>query len=276
MTRRTDFLSEEIFKRYGSIRRARGPFLYTAKNVRLTDLFQENGRAILGWGGSSALTVMKNVLNRGISGAFHTDFTYRLEKSVSALFGSKMEILCLKSRDDALSFAKKIGGEKILEYVPWKTSQGDLDSSCIVIFTPPFPWADEIFILAAKKDLEISGKWEKISLETGICRPVLPPPLEAAYTRSVYNLIQELQSRKEKDFFIYDREIRPYWIRKGPYLYPRKDIFSGESYDSFVLHCLDCGIVVNPSLEGASIVPFGADRGVFSKLLKNPWTSSDK
>ena len=38
----------EIKKRYGIITRARGSFLYTQKNVRLTDLFQEGGRAILG------------------------------------------------------------------------------------------------------------------------------------------------------------------------------------------------------------------------------------
>ena len=31
---------EEIHKRFGNIRRARGNFLYTQKNVRITDLYR--------------------------------------------------------------------------------------------------------------------------------------------------------------------------------------------------------------------------------------------
>lgn len=280
MTRKTEFLSDEIQKRYGNIRRARGPFLYTAKNVRLTDLYQENGRAILGWGGSSAFTMMKNILNRGITGSYKTDFKYRLEKSVGDLFGSKKKILCFASKKDAEKVAHKLCPGKILEYIPWKSTEADekseLDSSDALIFAPPLPWAQELFILALKSDVEISEKWEKISSETEIQQLILPPPMETAYTRAIYNLIQALKDRSEKDFFIYDREIRPYWTRKGPYLYPREDIFTEENYTDFVLHCLDNAIVINPSLEGISIVPFGADKGVFSQLIKNPWTPSDK
>ena len=69
-------LAQEISKKYGTVKRCRGPFLYTQKGERLTDLFQEKGRSILGWGkeGSSAFTILKNVLDRGITGSFETDF----------------------------------------------------------------------------------------------------------------------------------------------------------------------------------------------------------
>ena len=59
-----EVFASEISKRFGNVKRARGCFLYTEKGVRLTDLFQEGGRAILGWGGNSAFTVLKNVLSR--------------------------------------------------------------------------------------------------------------------------------------------------------------------------------------------------------------------
>ncbi|MBQ7619549.1 MAG: hypothetical protein IJS51_05390, partial [Treponema sp.] len=74
----------EIQKRYGSITRARGPFLYTQKNVRLTDLNQEGGRAILGWD-SSAYTVFKNVLSKGLAGSFNCAYKGQLQKAVSEL-----------------------------------------------------------------------------------------------------------------------------------------------------------------------------------------------
>ena len=63
-------LFNELFKRYGSVKRARGTFLYTKKGVRITDLYQEAGRAILGWEGGSAFTLMKNVISRGQTGSF--------------------------------------------------------------------------------------------------------------------------------------------------------------------------------------------------------------
>ena len=52
-----EYLAKEINSRYGNIKRARNCFLYTARGVRLTDMYQEGGRAILGWGGGSAFTI---------------------------------------------------------------------------------------------------------------------------------------------------------------------------------------------------------------------------
>ena len=132
MNSRTEFLSDEIHRRYGSIHRARGSFLYTAKNVRLTDLYQENGRAILGWGGSSAFTIMKNVLNRGISGSYRTDFSHRLEKSVCDLFGSNKKILCFTAKKDAEEAAGRLCDGKILSYRPWESALAYISGDQII------------------------------------------------------------------------------------------------------------------------------------------------
>ena len=40
----------EISKHFGNVKRARGNFLYTEKGIRVTDMYLEHGRAILGWG----------------------------------------------------------------------------------------------------------------------------------------------------------------------------------------------------------------------------------
>ena len=44
-----DLLYKELNLRYGPVLRARKCFLYTKKGIRITDMFQENGKAILGW-----------------------------------------------------------------------------------------------------------------------------------------------------------------------------------------------------------------------------------
>ena len=96
----------------------------------------------------------------------------------------------------------------------------------------------------------------------------LPFALEVAYTRSIYNLIKALQEREEKHWFIYDTFITKYWERRGPYLFPK---VPADIYKDFVLHCLNCGLLISPDYNQPSIVPFGADRGVFTKLKNSPF-----
>lgn len=38
-----------------------------------------------------------------------------------------------------------------------------------------------------------------------------------------------------------------------------------------MLHCLNLGIVISPDYSVPSIVPFGADTGVFTALKNNPF-----
>lgn len=264
-----EFLSEEIYKRYGNIKRARGPFLYTEKRIRLTDLYQEGGRAILGWGGSSAFTMLKNALDRGVTGSYKTDFSYRLEKAVNELFvGSYRKVFIFSSKEDAIFAGIALNKDSVSVYHPWHQTQIDWKSVKSIILEPPFAWTSNIFILAVQDSKENS-----LNLTSPFKKQIrLSAPLEAAVTRSIYNLISALQTRQEKDWFIYDNLINQYWERKGPYLFPK---ISMELYNKFILHCLDCGIVINPIYENPSIVPFGADRGVFSSLKKNPFISEN-
>ena len=89
-------------------------------------------------------------------------------------------------------------------------------------------------------------------------------------------MIKALQERSEKDWFVYDKALTSYWERKGPYLYIKPDVVSKERYRDFICHCLDNSVVINPYYDKASIVPFGADKGVFSSLVKNPFDGGKK
>ncbi len=259
-----DFLAEEIFLRYGNIKRARSSFLYTEKGKRLIDLYQENGRAILGWGGGTAFTKMKNALDRGATGSFKTCFSYRLEKACNALFFcDDRKVFVFQFKSDCFDCALSLSPDKTFVYKPWKEEgKAYIDADCI-IFEPPLPLAGGIYLLAVKKSILdlVSGDSIKRTIK-------LSSPLEVALTRTVYNLISAIQVRQEKDWFIYDKHLIWYWERKGPYLYPK---VAKRNYKSFLLHCLDLGLVISPIYEEPSIVPFGADKGVFECLGKNPF-----
>lgn len=262
-------LFTELYKRYGAVTRARGCFLYTKKGVRVTDLYQEAGRAILGWEGGSAFTMFKNVLSRGQTGSFICEEAPepRLQKAVSELFASNRTVLCFSSMKDAFAAGLTLFPEGTSLYRPWNAQNEKIKIAEIpgLILTPPLPWAETVFILAADTS-KLEQNPDKLLFVKGIVK--LPFALEVAYTKSIYNLIKALQERKEKDWFIYDTILSKYWNRQGPYLFPK---IPEENYKDFVLHCLDCGIVISPEFNSPSIVPFGADRGVFTKLKNSPF-----
>lgn len=263
-----DFLAKEIFSRYGTIKRARGNFLYTAKNIRLTDMYLEGGRAILGWGGSSAFTQLKNVLSRGITGSFITDYDFRLDRAVSQLLNSARKVFVFINKETAVSETAKLTGlakESICFWKPWAPAEEgkekDFMTSGAVILEPPYAWSEDIVLAAVLE--------ENCGEKASVLKTVKPAaPEMACIIRSIYNLIEALQVRQEKDWFVYDQLISKYWTRKGPYLYPK---MPQEKYDSFVKHCLDCNLVISPEYSVPSIIPVGAEKGVFALLKKNPF-----
>lgn len=257
---KTDFFYE-LYKIYGPVTRARNTFFYTKKGVRLTDCYQENGRAILGWEGGSAFTYFKNTLSRGQVGSFITEDHSRLKKAVTELLASNRNIHFFSKKLDALKAGLALSPEKTAVFRPWANTQTNWPEVDCLVLNPPLPWTDTVFILATKEEL----KTDKEKLANTI---ELPYALQAALTRAIYNLIKALQEREEKDWFIYDPVLTKYFKRKGPYLYPK---IPQEKYDDFLLHCLKLGIVFNPDYREYSIVPFGADKGVFTKLKNSPF-----
>ena len=263
-----DQLYKELYARYGFVTRARGCFLYTHKSQRLTDMFQENGKAILGWDGKNAATMFKNMMNKGLNGSFICEDKPRIDKAVSDLIGKECRVSFYYTKSDAVKAAVSACAKNIVSYKPWNKEQEELSGSDAVVIIPPFPWGEDIVILAVVSTSSTTTN------TTGVVEPVettsikIPFSLQTALTRAIYNLIAELPLREEKDWFIYDTILTKYWERKGPYLYPK---ISENKYDAFVKHCLDCNIVINPSYNEPSIVPFGADKGVFTKLKNNPF-----
>ena len=122
-------LFTELYKRYGAVTRARGPFFYTKKGVRVTDLYQEAGRAILGWEGGSAFTMFKNVLSRGQTGSFICEDCPepRLQKAVSELLASDRTIFCFSSHKDAFDAGLSLFPDETSVYRPWNSINGKIN-----------------------------------------------------------------------------------------------------------------------------------------------------
>jgi hypothetical protein len=79
-------------RRLPRIRRARGYRLYTVDGRRLLDMWQDDGRSILGHRGAGVNSGLKRVIDRGVTGALPSAQEHRLEQSVRRLFGGAREL----------------------------------------------------------------------------------------------------------------------------------------------------------------------------------------
>ena len=95
------WLRNAIDERYGFVRRARGCYLYTEKGVRLTDLWLDGGRALLGWDGGKARTAFKDTLERGATGSYDAGMTSRAVTAVKKLLPAEYSIIRFYSRERA-------------------------------------------------------------------------------------------------------------------------------------------------------------------------------
>lgn len=264
-------LAKLIKQKYGAVKRARGAFLYTASGTRLLDMYLESGRAILGWKAGSSLTVFKNVLNRGAIGSYDTGDWEALERAVRELFGKDRKVKAFTDKAAAFRNACALSENSTMFWRPWLVSAPpsaaciepwlgeaeEVKSAECIIFQPPFPWGEPLYLLAAKSNLAGVDDAKGCRLPSALC---------AAISRSVYDLKAELPLRTEKDWFLHDKLLSRCWTRRGPYLYPKTDEAKEEAYDAFVEKCLECAIVISPDCNIPSIVSPGLNAGVFKKL----------
>ncbi|NLK45833.1 MAG: hypothetical protein GX297_04175 [Treponema sp.] len=266
---------EEITKRYGTIKRARGCFLYTQSGTRITDLWLDNGRAILGWGAGNARMYFKNSINRGFTAVWGTNIPKKLERTLRAIFNDFAFFAFYTDKakvDKAFLCSNMVNHKKIPVYLPWLNYGIDDNSlseskikkeflsnkeTCVEIVLP-FSWQPATLLAFRNSELQ-----PKIPLSDS-----MPAPLCEAFCRSLYDLRLELPRRTAEDWALFDKDFAPYWHRTGPYLSYKGE---KENYHDFFIHCLEQKLLIAPSYDMFSIVPYDVNEGVFSFLRKNPF-----
>jgi hypothetical protein len=278
------WLKNEIKKRYGNVKRARGIFLYTEKSVRLTDCFLDGGRAILGHGGGKAKTAFKDCFERGANGFYDSGLLPAFEKSVKQLLPSNFTTIRLYTEKTAAplegtSFSSESSPKnaELVLWRPWLEISGKSieqptgypkieivhnltgDFPDLVKIVPPFPYATDICVYA------FSTEFDEETLRNLPENDIVPSPLLAAFTRGFYDLKIALGTYTEKDFKANSKVFEQYFTRNQCYLFPK---ILEEKYRDFVLKCLDVGIVISPDYNVPSIMPWRANPGDLKRISK--------
>ena len=296
------WLKNEIKKRYGNVKRARGIYLYTEKSVRLTDCFLDGGRGILGHGGGKAKTAFKDCFERGANGFYDSGLLPAFEKSVKKLLPAEYTEIRLYSEKTAAMLGET---SVSLESTQKKAGAVSEQTSCVLESSPKKtepvlwrPWLD-----FAGKITEQPTGYPKIEVVYNVTRDfpaivkivppftyatdisvyafsnacseemlqnlpqndVVPSPLLAAYTRGFYDLLNSFSLFTENHFKANSKALEPFFTRNQCYLFPK---ISEEKYKDFVLKCLEAGIVISPDYNEPSIMPWRANPGDIKKISK--------
>ena len=294
------WLKNEIKKRYGNVKRARGIYLYTEKSVRLTDCFLDGGRGILGHGGGKAKTAFKDCFERGANGFYDSGLLPAFEKSVKKLLPAEYTEIRLYSEKTAAM----LGGTSVsLESTQKKAGAVSEQTSCVLESSPKKaepvlwrPWLDFSGKITEQPTgypkievvYNVAGDFPAIvkivppfTYATDISvyafskacgeemlqnlpkNDVIPSPLLAAYTRGFYDLLNSFSLFTENHFKANSKALEPYFTRNQCYLFPK---IPETQYKDFVLKCLDVGIVISPDYNVPSIIPWRANPGDIKKI----------
>ena len=294
------WLKNEIKKRYGNVKRARGIYLYTEKGVRLTDCYLDGGRGILGHGGGKAKTAFKDCFERGANGFYDSGLLPAFEKSVKKLLPAEYTEIRLYSEKTAAmlgetSFSSKSSQKKasavseqtscVLEntqkktepvlWRPWLDFAGKITEQptgypkieVVYNVTGDFPAIVKIvppFTYAT--DISVYA-FSKVCGEEMLQNlpenDVVPSPILAAYTRGFYDLLNSFSLFTENHFKANSKALEPFFTRNQCYLFPK---IPETQYKDFVLKCLDAGIVISPDYNVPSIIPWRANPGDIKKI----------
>jgi hypothetical protein len=173
----------ELLRLVPRIKRARGWRLYTEDGKRLVDLWQYGGKALLGHKPANIVRDIKNSAEKGLFAPFNSACEGRLERALARLFPGKearfyTDRLSLREAFDAGG-----GGLSAETPVLWRPYRDEKNpfafSDMPDVFSPviPFPLSPEILVI------------EKKHAEKFPPSDIIAPPLLAATTRAIYDLL---------------------------------------------------------------------------------------
>ncbi|UTC63943.1 hypothetical protein E4O00_08545 [Treponema sp. OMZ 788] len=248
---------DEIRSRYGNIKRARGFYLYTEKNIRLLDMYLDGGMSILGRRENQAPLVFKQSIDRGLNAFLPSAGDYRLKKALNSLFPEHPHFYLFSNEKEAAPYVY----QNI--WLPFLPSSENLKSAKAFLVNPPFCTSIKIAVskeLFPIESCEISAA-EKETLAKAFFDLIRIIKLrEQEKNLSDEELITSACGKKKKEQLA--KNIKSYrrvaelcsdfWNMEGPYLFSK---LSEEKYEAFFKSALDSHILLSPYFTIPSILP---------------------
>ncbi|HTX73574.1 MAG TPA: hypothetical protein VMC79_12165 [Rectinemataceae bacterium] len=264
------------------IRRARLWRLYAQNGRRYLDFWMDDGRDILGAKGSSLGTVIKAAVDMGVSRPLPSHWRARLEKQVDEHWpGYSVQRFFLNEERAraALGGALGTGAAQAADLVLDPARPGAADpartAERCAILRPFGSFLDPDGRLGGSAGtalvrLPCSRMFAPSILlirdagtGEGLADDLIPPLMLAVGSRSLRELRRMAGSYGESLWSRLDRRLGPFFIRRGPYLYPRH---GPAAHEAAFRAALEAGALLSPRWELPSLVPGDFDDGEIARL----------
>ena len=258
-----DTADRENLRLIPRILRARDFHLYTEGGKRLTDLWLEGGRALLGHKPPKVLVELKNAAERGLFCSLPHPMERRFLKALEVLFPGRVFRLYTdeSSRSRALKEAGFSEEDEVFTWRPFLNDGGQLPS----VLEPVLPWPQGPAVLVLERSMEAS-------FPSG---DLVPPVLLAPAARALYNLASELKApapnrgcpryHKIAKALGGQKAENYIWRRNGIYLTVEEGT-NREKYKELFLRFLEGSFLIPPSPCEPLILPGAMSDGEESRL----------
>jgi hypothetical protein len=259
----------DLLHLFPPIKRARAYYLYDFKGKRYLDLYQQNGRALLGHRPAGLTRVLKQVASKGLIADLPSIYPGRLQKLLSHLLPAyhdfrvagcmhralELASLYLKKSVDAFMIHDPLynngtGGEQALGY--WRPFCTPPKSAQVVLPVLPLAVSGAPVILCFKQKTPAGFPSSDI----------VSPLLLAGLIRSGYDLLQYNKPEWYNEELL---QAAPSWQQQGMYV---TAACGQEAYERVFRSFLQQGFVLSPFYPGPSILPGEVSEGELKKMLK--------
>jgi hypothetical protein len=259
----------ELLHAIPPIKRARAYYLYDFKGRRYLDLYQQNGRALLGHRPPGLTRVLKQVISKGLITDLPCVYGKRMEKLLKKLLPQyksfrvatclhgalELAALYLKKKitmamiRDPLTHAQTDGKPAIAYWRPFYTGSQRAD---VVVPLIPLAVSSAPVIICFKRKLPADFPPSEI----------ISPLLLAGLVRSGYDLLQYGTGEWYTDELL---KHASGWKQQGIYITAE---FKQELYGKVFQTFLEQGFVLSPYYPGPNILPGELSEGELKKMLK--------
>ncbi|MBN1799700.1 MAG: aminotransferase class III-fold pyridoxal phosphate-dependent enzyme [Spirochaetales bacterium] len=259
----------ELLHAIPPIKRARAYYLYDFKGGRYLDLYQQNGRALLGHRPPGLTRVLKQVVSKGLITDLPCLYEKRLEKLLQKLLPQYKTFRVATCLHKALELAARYLKKNITsDMIQDPLTHGPADGKPAIAYWRPFcdiPQKTEVIVPLLP--LAVSGAPVVVCFRR---KPptdfppseIISPLLLAGLVRCGYDLLQYGTGEW------YNNELlkhAPGWKQRGIYITAE---FKQKLYDKIFLAFLKQGFVLSPFYPGPSILPGELSDGELKKMLK--------
>lgn len=245
----------EIKNRCGGIKRARGYYLYTEKNIRLIDMYLDGGRAILGRRSGKNSLVFKQCLDKGLTGDFPTSADFHLEKILKTFFPS-YSFGIYSNKEKAEAALREIlslnTNERIPVFMPF--SEEPLSKGFLVF---PYMSINTVIAVCSNECSRSLPPSDKIFPAEKAAIARFFSDLQKALNNEQVKISKELKSQKTKpSVSSLIKNLKPnlekIWTLKGRYLFPK---CAETEYEKIFTSALNNKIFISPYFYTPSVFP---------------------